>query len=197
MMEGFTLASLTGTRIRNLLIAAVVAIIVTWIGGSAMYLYYQYRHNWFGVYYQYFESDFSANGALSTARGLQGPYDFWSYGWWGEPNVTLILSIWALGAAIAFASYALRARYPKFIFHPMAILLWFMYRHGSFMALPGAMFLSVIIALTVKYVTTRYYGAPFYDQKIKPLALGLILGTVIFFIITFMMDQAFVVQWFW
>jgi hypothetical protein len=172
MLEGFNIAAYTKAQPKHIFIGALVSLIAVTAISVPFWIVvnngdFGFRPATFG------QSNDLGFDALINSRGT--PYGwrgYWYYGYGhpSGPDIGGTLAVYAVGFIIAIASYMLRARFTWFIFHPMAIVMHFACSHPQ--GPPSAWFTAVLLALAVKFIVVRFYGAKAFDQKIVPFALG-------------------------
>ncbi|MEM2888290.1 MAG: DUF6785 family protein [Candidatus Bathyarchaeia archaeon] len=197
LMEGFSLAALTKLRNRDLFIGMATSIVVAFIVGVPL-------SGWLAAGLTLPVAQGPNTSAANFELGIPiihntrdlppGDSLAWYYGWpYGDvpmENFLKVIATWIIGIAIAFICYWLRSRYPKFIFHPMAIVLAFGITQPPW-GEAGRYLLVAAVALAAKYLVTRYYGAKAFEEKVKPFALGSVIAPGILYIITLIVATLF------
>jgi len=194
MLEAFSLAKSTRTRARDIFVTGIITLVLTFFLGSVLMVWIFHTANWSflpATITSYWNGNLldSAFTPMLNSRGTPlGARGYWymGYGAPAGPDVPGTLTVISSGIIIAVVLFWIRTRYPAFIFNPWAIPLWFGLANAEqfwFMAL---------IALLLKYLTIRVYGAKTYENKLLPLSLGLIIGAGFFFAMDRVLFFAFI-----
>jgi len=189
MLESFKIAYETGTRPRDLIIASAIAIIVAYWVGNPIFIWLRHAAPWredafsskTDILHDLYTGGIASRGAMIGTRG----YWYMGYGAPNGPDVTNTLIQYAIGIVLGVILFWLRARYPSFIYNPFAIVMWGLcYQAGDF-------FVLFLLALIIKYFVIKTYGVLFYEQKIIPLAIGIIIGGAFIFSVDDILYWAF------
>ena len=165
VFEAYKIGKETGTRYRDQFIGMVIAIIVAVVLTYVFTLIFAYalgiNNRWSAPF-----SDF-ASGYYLLGWMAHGP---WTLVWCcsPEPRWTILVA-GAIGFIITVILFQLRAKYPRWPFHPIgfAMVITWMYPQ---------MLLPIIVAYIAKRLTLRFGGSEAYVNKGMPVAIGLIIG---------------------
>ena len=168
--EAFRVASATKTRSRDLFVAISVAIIVAMLIGFPFALWGIYKY---GVTGKWLYSRIDG--------GFMGDMGFWqnvNYLFYtgGAPDVAYNYPPdWIqIGFGVILVGFFMfmRARYAWFPLNPIGIPL------AGFVLSPGYIFLW-LLAYVIKYTVLKIGGTKLYEEKLVPMAVGIILMSVI------------------
>lgn len=184
VLDCFKVASVTGTRTRDILIAAIIGLLIPVFIAGPLRSSMNYWATWrVGPGQNSWCSEDAGWVAVIAARGE--PYgwrDAWYIGypvgnpWPDVPGVTTLILI---GLVIGVVCFWLKSRFSWFIYTPFAIVFWASELGGELW------WFLLLIALIIKLIVIRTFGVLFYEEKIVPLATGLIIGGMLYMTIDF------------
>lgn len=171
--EAFRVASATKTRSRDLFVAISVAIMIAMLIGFPFALWGIYRYGITGKWL-YSRIDGAFMGDMGFWQNVN--YLFYTGGApvsWNYPPDWIQVGV---GVALVGFFMFMRARYVWFPFNPIGIPL------AGFVLSPGYIFLW-LVAYIIKYAVLKIGGTKLYEEKLVPLAVGIILmSTILMFI---------------
>lgn len=163
--EAYKIGKETKTRYRDqfigMMIAIPVAIVLTYIMTLTFAYTWGINNKWSAPY-----AEWSIGYFLFGWMGWGPPALVWCCS--PFPTYTIFAAI-AIGFAIVVLLFQLRARYPRWPFHPIAFPL-------VVTGMYPQMFLPIIIAFIAKRLTLRFGGSEAYSKYGVPIAIGLIIG---------------------
>jgi hypothetical protein len=179
LLDCFKVAEITKTRSRDILIAGIVALIIPAILGNPIHVWLDMQANWrMGPGQNSWTAHDAGYSAILAARGT--PYGWRGYWYMGYPQTAEwpdLPGLWTLiigGLVFGWLCFWLRTRYPSFIYTPLSIIFWFSGLNADMW------FFLLIVAFVIKYLIIRTFGVLYYEQKIVPMAVGLIVGGMIY-----------------
>jgi len=187
VLDCFKIGSATGTRMRDILIASIIGLVIPVAIANPLRISMNYWCTWrVGPGQNSWASDDYALQYVLVGRGEP-------YGWrdcWYEaypvgnpwPDVQGVSTLIIVGFIIGIVCFWLRARFTWFIYTPFSIWLWAYWTTNR-----GAEFLwfLLLIALIMRLIVIRTFGILFYEEKIVPLATGLFIGGMLYMTIDF------------
>ena len=167
--EAFRVASSTKTRNRDLFVAISVAIVIAMLIGFPFALWGIYKYGITGKWL-YSRIDGAYQGDMGFWQNVN--YLFYTGGApvsWNYPPDWIQI---AFGVALVGFFMFMRARYVWFPLNPIGIPL------AGFVLSPGYMFLW-LMAYVIKYAVLKIGGTKLYEEKLVPIAVGIILMSII------------------
>ena len=171
--EAFRVASATKTRSRDLFVAISVAIIIAMLIGFPFALWGIYKYGVTGKWlYSRIDGEFM--GDMGFWQNVN--YLFYTGGApvsWNYPPDWIQIGF---GVILVGFFMFMRARYAWFPLNPIGIPL------AGFVLSPGYIFLW-FLAYVIKYAALKIGGTKLYEEKLVPMAVGIILmSTILLFI---------------
>jgi len=165
VFEAYKIGKETKTRYRDQFIGMTIAIVTAVILTYILTLTFAYslglNNRWTAPYADwsigYFLVGWQAHGPADLVWCCS-PYPSWT-----------ILVAGAIGFGITVILFWLRARYPRWPFHPIGFALAITWMFPN-------MLLPIIVAFILKRLTLRFGGSEAYLSKGMPIAIGTIIG---------------------
>ena len=183
-LEAFTIGERTQTRTRDILIAAIIGWIIPWFITPYYLVWLFHTANWrhAGVGFGYNSNKGTVHAGL-MARGPRWLGNFGYYGhYWprylNDPPLDYGIGVVLFGILIGGFFFWLRSKTPRFIYNPLALILWFFAGRWT-----HHLFFLWLLALVIKYFVIRVYGARAYEEKLIPASLGLTVGGCLYYTI--------------
>ncbi|MEM2342204.1 MAG: DUF6785 family protein [Candidatus Bathyarchaeia archaeon] len=110
----------------------------------------------------------------------RGTHGFWEASAGGDTyplNVAGTLPLFFAGLIGTAIIQYLRLRHPGFLYNPIGMIILLMGPDVSRIWFPA------LVALIIRYITIRTKGSKFFDEKILPIALGMIFASGVYYFI--------------
>jgi len=163
ILESYKLGELTETRSKDIFFAGLISIILSTVISIPLILTFTYA---FGSRVNY--GPVGSGPIIWPQRDINGiQLQDWHClfrPWF--PDVTGSAINFTLGVLFAIGLFLIREKFPSFPVQPIAL--------PAIMALSPGLSMPLIVALVLKYLTIRFGGVRFYEEKGLPIFTGII-----------------------
>jgi len=174
-MDSYKVGELTKSRNKDLLISQIIGVVLSVCIALPTALYLWYHTGWFnGLSIWVQQREFSRGYNMSTYGG-KTPVQ-----WYNHP--CMFINEWSIATFIAAVAMTLGIYYMRG--RVGGLWTWISPAGILYACISNPMFywLSFVIALALKEIVTKVGGVKLYQRKIVPIAMGIVIGSILNFI---------------